>query len=118
MDNIASLFIAGETTGLPPTIISLGIFAYVLIFLIILTTGFTIWISKCYNTSIKLAIVLAILLQIWYIIYFKVMITDNSTPEEIINAFTMFVYMIVLISALLLYGLYRQVTGKCALLSM
>lgn len=111
-----SLFIAGEMTGLPPAIINLGLFAYALIFLIVIVTGFTIWISKCYNTSIKLAILLAILSQTWYFIYFYIMIGDDSTAEDIINTFTKFVYMIMLIAAILTYGFYRQLTGKCALL--
>lgn len=104
--------------GLPPIVIQSSFILYVLIFLVIIITGFSIWISKCYNVSIKLAILLALLLQTWIMIYFYFFIGENSTLEEALNAIKTFLYLIVVITIILLYGIYKQITGKCGLLPM
>lgn len=119
---------AAEVSGVPEVVIIGSFSAYVILYLIIILTGITVWISKCYNRSITVSILGSLMLVFWVALY------AGYTGSSLLGAFggaepgdtnefaadlkqklAIFIYIVVILAGLLSYGFYKQVTGKCGL---
>lgn len=120
---------AAEVSGVPETVIVLSFFAYVILYLIIIMTGITVWISKCYNRSITVSILGSLVLVFWVALYGGYAgsslagawagAESGEDPNEFFadakQKLAIFIYLVVILAGLLSYGFYKQVTGKCGL---
>ncbi len=104
-------------SGLPEIVISSSIIIYVTLYILILGTGLSMWISKCYNKSIVISIIGSMLLMTWMYLYIQYVYTttDLQDIEAQNNMFAIFLYLLVILAGVLSYGFYKQVTGKCGL---
>ena len=127
--NFDFMKMAAEVSGVPEPVIIGSFSAYVILYLIIIMTGITVWISKCYNRSIIVSILGSLMLVFWVALYggyagsSLASVIEGAETEEAANEFVadakqklaIFIYILVILAGLLSYGFYRQVTGKCGL---
>lgn len=127
--NFDFMKMAAEVSGVPEQVIIGSFSAYVILYLIIIITGITVWISKCYNRSIIVSILGSLMLVFWVALYggyagsSLASVIEGAETEEDANEFVadakqklaIFIYILVILAGLLSYGFYRQVTGKCGL---
>ena len=113
--------IGSEASGIPVPVIYLSIYLYIILYVIIILTGLSLWISKCYNRSILISIIGSLVLGFWMVLYVRYVqssISDSNEIdlEDLKQKFAIFLWLIVILAAVLSYGFYNQVTGKCGLL--